>query len=134
MNTQQLLSEFILKGIRSSGPGGQHANKTSSGVELQFDIRSSSGLTSEEKDLLLRTLKSRLTKSGMLLLQCDTSRSQHRNRQIVIARCFSLLETNLETPKERKATKPTRKSKLERLESKKRTKLKKDLRKPPEHD
>ena len=81
MNQEQILNELQFKAIRSSGPGGQHANKVSSKVELSFQIAASDGLTERQKKRLLLKLGNKLSKEGVLILQCDESRSQHKNNK-----------------------------------------------------
>jgi len=132
LNKDQILTELQFKAIRSSGPGGQHANKVSSKVELSFELNTSSGLTEREKKRIQLKLESKLTKDGMLNLQCDESRSQHKNKQLVINRFFKLLEKSLIVPKSRKKSKPTRSSIEKRLKSKKIASLKKINRGKPE--
>ena len=119
MNQEQILNELQFKAIRSSGPGGQHANKVSSKVELSFQIAASDGLTERQKKRLLLKLGNKLSKEGILILQCDESRSQHKNKDLVIKRFFKLLEKSLIVPKARKKSKPTRSSIEKRLKSKK---------------
>ncbi len=132
MNTAVVISELKFKGVRSSGAGGQHVNKVSSKVELSFDLLASAGLTDDEKLRLNQKLSSRLTKSGILLLQCGDSRSQHRNKELVIKRLLEILKANLYIPKKRKTTKPSKAAIKKRLESKQRHALKKaSRRKPP---
>lgn len=118
--------------MRSSGPGGQHANKVSSKVELTYNVNDSKGLTAKEKSRLQLKLKSKLSNTGLFLLQCDESRSQHKNKELVIIRFFKVLENALKIPKKRKRTKPTRSSIEKRLTSKKKTALKKAYRGKPE--
>ena len=125
MNQEQILNELQFKAIRSSGPGGQHANKVSSKVELSFQIAASDGLTERQKKRLLLKLGNKLSKEGVLILQCDESRSQHKNKDLVIKRFFKLLEKSLIVPKARKKSKPTRSSIEKRLKSKKIASLKK---------
>ncbi|MCK5638210.1 MAG: aminoacyl-tRNA hydrolase, partial [Flavobacteriaceae bacterium] len=84
MNTDMLLKELNFKAVRSSGPGGQHANKVSSKIQLMFDVENSASFSEEEKDLLLKKLKSKLTKENILILTSEESRSQHKNKEIVI--------------------------------------------------
>lgn len=115
MNQEQILNELQFKAIRSSGPGGQHANKVSSKVELSFQIAASDGLTERQKKRLLLKLGNKLSKEGVLILQCDESRSQHKNKDLVIKRFFKLLEKSLIVPKARKKSKPTRSSIEKRL-------------------
>lgn len=85
-------SELTYKAIRSSGAGGQHVNKVSSKVSLQFDLQNSDGLTDEEKELLNKNIPTKLTKEGILLLSADESRSQFKNKELVTERLFDLLE------------------------------------------
>lgn len=106
-------------------------NKVSTKVELAFDVAASQGLSTVEKERLLLKLKSRLTKDGILQLHCDESRSQHKNRDLVVKRLFYLLKNALTVPKKRKPTKPTRSSVEKRLKSKKQAAEKKSQRKKP---
>ena len=132
LNKDQILTELQFKAIRSSGPGGQHANKVSSKVELSFELNTSNGLTEREKKRIQLKLDSKLTNDGVLILQCDESRSQHKNKQLVIKRFFKLLEKSLIVPKPRKKSKPTRSSIEKRLKGKKIASLKKINRGKPE--
>ncbi|KAB7528573.1 aminoacyl-tRNA hydrolase [Flagellimonas olearia] len=131
MNKKQIHSELQFKAVRSSGAGGQHVNKVSTKVELAFDVAASQGLSAVEKERLLLKLKSRLTKDGVLQLHCDESRSQHKNRDLVVKRLFDLLKNALIVPKKRKPTKPTRSSVEKRLKSKKQAAENKSQRKKP---
>lgn len=131
MDKKQIHSELQFKAVRSSGAGGQHVNKVSTKVELAFDVAASQGLSPVEKERLLLKLKSRLTKDGVLQLHCDESRSQHKNRDLVVKRLFDLLKNALTVPKKRKPTKPTRSSVEKRLKSKKQAAEKKSQRKKP---
>ena len=134
MDRDIILSELKFKAIRSGGPGGQHANKVSSKVEVTFDIIGSQGVTKREKNRLYLKLKSKLSKNGLLVLQCDESRSQHANKSIVIKRLLALLETSLIIPKKRRPSKPTKSSIEKRLKSKKKAALKKANRSKPRLD
>ncbi|WP_300026639.1 alternative ribosome rescue aminoacyl-tRNA hydrolase ArfB [uncultured Maribacter sp.] len=133
MNKEQILTELQFKAILSSGPGGQHANKVSSKVELSFHIENSAGLTDRQKKRLLLKLGNKLSKEGFLLLQCDESRSQHKNKELIIKRCFKLLERSLIVPKARKKSRPTRLSIEKRLKGKKIASLKKQNRGKPDY-
>ncbi|VXB44620.1 alternative ribosome rescue aminoacyl-tRNA hydrolase ArfB [Maribacter litoralis] len=133
MNQEQILTELQFKAIRSSGPGGQHANKVSSKVELAFHIEASAGLTDREKKRLILKLDNKLSKEGLLILQCDESRSQHKNKELVIKRFLKLIEKSLVVPKARKKSKPTRSSIEKRLKSKKIASLKKINRSKPDY-
>ncbi|WP_036380717.1 alternative ribosome rescue aminoacyl-tRNA hydrolase ArfB [Muricauda sp. MAR_2010_75] len=132
MNKQQVHSELQFKAVRSSGAGGQNVNKVSSKVELSFDVPASEGLSDMEKERLLQKLKTRLTNEGVLILQCDEARSQHKNKDLVIKRFFEVLKKALTVPKKRKPTKPTKSSIEKRLKTKKKTAEKKANRKPPD--
>jgi len=131
MNTETLIKELKFKAVRSGGAGGQHVNKVSSKVELQFDLQNSLAFTEEEKELLLKTLSFKLTKVNVLLLQCDESRSQHKNKEIVIKRFIELIKNALKVPKKRKATKPSKSSIQKRLDKKKKLAFNKAFRKRP---
>lgn len=127
-----LISELNFKAIRSSGAGGQHVNKTASKVELTFSLMDSSALNDEQKSMLKNSLSTRLTNDNVIILQCDESRSQHKNKALVIDRFLQLIKQGLVVPKKRKKTKVPKVVKLKRLQSKKQTAEKKAKRKPPE--
>lgn len=132
LNKKIIANEFNFKAVRASGAGGQHVNKVSSRVELSFNVQDSKGLTIREKNRLYLKLENRLTIDKTLLLQCDDSRSQHKNKDLVKKRFFDLLKKALHVPKKRKPTKPSKSSIEKRLKSKKITAQKKSSRKPPE--
>ena len=132
MEAESIIKELTFKAIRSSGAGGQHVNKVSSKVVLFFDVWKSKNLTEEEKELLSKTLHSKLTKDNILILSSDESRSQHKNKEIVIDRFYHLISNGLKIPKERKLTKRSKSSIQKRLETKKKLGLKKAYRKRPD--
>jgi len=134
MQIETILKELQFKAVRSSGPGGQHVNKTASKVEVLFDLFSSEGLTGVEKERLKTKLTTRVTKQGILSLQCSESRSQHRNKRICIERLIDLLQENIKVAKPRRKTKPSKGAIEKRLRSKKSQALKKANRKPPKID
>ena len=131
INKDALISELNFKAVRSSGSGGQNVNKVSSKIELAFNLSESEALKDEEKDRLVTKLSHRLTKDNVLMLQCDESRSQHKNKELVIERFFVIIKTGLKVPKKRKATKPTKSSIQKRIDKKKNIALKKVLRHKP---
>ena len=131
MDRLQLLKEISFKAIRSSGPGGQHVNKTASKAVISFTINTSEIFTPKEKQRLLEKLKTRISQDGSLTITCSESRSQHRNKALAIARLFSLLEKSLRVAKSRKKSRPSRNAVEKRLVSKKKHALKKANRKPP---
>lgn len=134
MNKDILQSELQFKAVRSSGAGGQNVNKVASKVELIFDLENSMGLTDDEKAMLKQTVGNRLTKEHVLLLQCEESRSQHKNKTLVIQRFFDLLKQGLIIPKKRIPTKTPRGVVKKRSKAKRKISDKKSNRKPPEMD
>src|SRR5690606_25432879 len=96
-----LLNELTFKATRSSGAGGQHVNKVSSKVELIYNLEMSSVFNEDQKERLQNKFQNRLTKEGVFILQCDESRSQHKNKELVIKRFLELIEKNLIVPKKR---------------------------------
>lgn len=134
MNSSEIIKELNFKAIRSSGAGGQHVNKVSSKIELTFDLENSNALSDREKEFLKTKLSSRLTKDNNLILFCDETRSQHRNKDLAIKRFLELLKTNLIRPKNRRKTKPTKGSIKRKTENKKRVSVKKALRRKPKLD
>ena len=132
MNPEKLILEISLKAIRSSGSGGQHVNKVSTKVILQFDVLNSLELNDEEKALIKEKLNSRLTKNGVLILQCAESRSQFKNKQLIKQRFLELIKESLIIPKDRIPTKIPRTVIKKRLTNKRQNSEKKANRKKPD--
>ena len=110
-------AELDFSAIRASGPGGQNVNKVSSAIHLRYSIPDSS-LPEEIKQRLLALSDQRITADGVVVIKAQTTRSQEQNRQDAIERLQALVDSVAVLPKPRKATKPTRSSKLKRLDSK----------------
>ena len=122
------LEEIALRASRSSGPGGQHANVTASRIEAVFEIASSAALTDEEKARLAARYGERVTAVA------QDARGQARNRELALERLRRKLAEGLRVPEARRATKPPRGAREERLEEKRRTSERKRTRRPPEID
>ena len=105
--------------IRASGPGGQNVNKTSSAVELRFEAERSPSLSEPVKKRLKKIAGTKWTKDGAIVLKCDETRHQVRNREIVLKRLKEMIKKSLLTPKKRLATRPTLASNRRRLTAKK---------------
>ena len=105
--------------IRASGPGGQNVNKTSSAVELRFEAERSPSLSEPVKKRLKKIAGTKWTKDGAIVLKCDETRHQVRNREIVLKRLKEMIKKSLVTPKKRLATRPTLASNRRRLTTKK---------------
>jgi ribosome-associated protein len=121
--------EFIITASRSSGPGGQHVNKVNTQIQLRFNVSNSALLEEKEKMVLLYKLRHQLTRSGDLLINSQTERSQIKNKTVAINKFYTLLENLLVPPKRRIATHPTPTSNTKRLERKKKHGEKKLFRK-----
>ncbi|MEX0981873.1 MAG: alternative ribosome rescue aminoacyl-tRNA hydrolase ArfB [Bacteroidales bacterium] len=127
----KLLNEIRIQTSRSSGPGGQHVNKTESKVELYWNLEGSQLFTPGQKTRLRKRLKSRLTAEGVLIMTSQATPSQVRNREIVTQRFLELVKKMLKPPKKRIATKPSRSAVEKRLKQKRATGEKKRRRGGP---
>ncbi|MGE5565707.1 MAG: alternative ribosome rescue aminoacyl-tRNA hydrolase ArfB [Parcubacteria group bacterium] len=126
--------EIDIKAARASGPGGQHVNKTSTAIELRFDVAHSPSLAEDVKARLAKIAGSRMTQEGELLIFAQTHRSQEMNRQDAIGRLVALIQKAAEAPKPRKRTRPTKASRERRLAAKTRRSSVKAMRGRPEPD
>jgi ribosome-associated protein len=119
LKNRDLEKEFIFSASRSGGPGGQNVNKVSTKVELRFNILSSCSFSDDEKTLISIKLKNRINKEGELLIISQVERSQLGNKEVVTEKFYDLISRALTIPKKRKSTRPSKASKLRRLEEKK---------------
>lgn len=119
MDYEALHKEIKYRTSRSSGAGGQNVNKVSTKVELLFNVDSSEVLTNSQKEKINKKLGNRINVEGVLLLQCEETRSQLKNKQIAFTRFAELLKEALKPVKKRKPSKPSKSAIKKRLDNKK---------------
>ncbi|MGI8505990.1 MAG: alternative ribosome rescue aminoacyl-tRNA hydrolase ArfB [Solirubrobacteraceae bacterium] len=122
------LREVSVRASRSSGPGGQHANKTSSRIEVTFDVASSSALSDEQKRRIIARLGPRV------VAVAQDARSQTRNRELALQRLARRLSAALTVGRPRHATRPSKASVKRRLAAKRRQAERKRDRRPPREE
>ncbi|MEM7503126.1 MAG: alternative ribosome rescue aminoacyl-tRNA hydrolase ArfB [Pseudomonadota bacterium] len=127
-------SELDFSAIRAAGPGGQHVNKTSSAVELRFDVRASEALTDAQREKILATADRRVTGAGVIVIKAQSARSQLKNKNDAIARLVDLLRTALRDAPPRVPTATPRAQKERRRRDKAKRSAVKNARKPPPED
>ena len=114
-------SELEVRTSRSSGPGGQHVNKTETAVELRLDVGPSGSLSNNDRERIVAALAPRLAGAdSTLIVRASSHRSQRRNLEEARERMAALLARALAPRKARRATKPTRGSQKRRLDAKRR--------------
>jgi ribosome-associated protein len=119
------ISEITLRVSRSSGPGGQHAQKSSTRVEALFEVEASTALTDTQKRRVV-------ARAGPVLRAvAQDERSQSRNRELAVERLVAKLREALAVPRRRVATRPGKAAKERRRDSKQRRARTKALRRPP---
>jgi ribosome-associated protein len=122
------LAEVSLQASRSSGPGGQHANKTESRIEASFDVAASGTLDDAQKARVTARC------GPVVRAVAQDARGQARNRALALERLAGRLARALEVPRVRRATKPTKASRTRRLEVKRRDAQRKSERRRPTDD
>jgi ribosome-associated protein len=126
MDADSIRSEVAFRFSRSSGPGGQHAQKSSTRVEALFDVEESAALTATEKRRVLERL------GPVVRAVAQDERSQLRNRELATDRIVEQLREATRVRRKRRETKPTAASRERRLEGKRRRGATKRLRRPPD--
>ena len=123
--------ELLFEAIRAQGAGGQHVNKSSTAIQLRYDIANGT-LPEPYRTRLLALRDRRITKDGVIVIKAQQHRSQEQNRNEALARLRELIESVLHTPKTRRATRPTRSAAQRRINAKKRRGEIKKLRQNPD--
>jgi len=117
--------------IRASGPGGQNVNKVSSAVQMRFDARISPSLPNEVSIRLQKLAGSKLTGDGVIVITANRHRTQEMNKRDAVARLVEMIAKAAVAPIKRRATKPTKASKENRLQAKSRRSGVKSMRARP---
>ncbi len=122
------VDEIVLRASRSSGPGGQHANVTSSRIEASFDVAASETLDEGQKARVTARC------GPVVRAVAQDARSQSRNRALALERLAGRIARALEVQRPRRPTKPTRASRTRRLDAKRRASERKSARRRPSGD
>ena len=125
-------SEITFRTSRSGGPGGQHVNKVETRVELLFDVRRSPSLSGIQRERILEKLSTRIDSGGVIHVVASASRSQWENKERAIEAFVALVRDSLKVRPVRKKTRPSASARERRLLHKKRRRLAKLLRRPPQ--
>lgn len=126
--------ELVCKASRSSGPGGQNVNKTSTKAVVRWNVRSATGIRDDVKGRFVARFASRITAAGDILITSDRHRDQPRNLEDCIAKLRAMLEEVATAPIKRKATRPGRAARERRIQSKKTRGAVKSLRRHVDSD
>ena len=121
-------TELDVRASRASGAGGQHVNKTSTRIEVTWNVASSPSLSDAERTRVLTRLASRISDGGELRVVASDTRSQLQNRELAEGRLAELVRHALVVPKARRKTRPSRAAKQARLDAKRITSQKKTRR------
>lgn len=114
----RLIEEITFRTSRSSGKGGQNVNKVETRVEAMLNVTGSNALTPAEKQLLALRLRNRISKEGILAVDCQESRSQMRNKQMAVEMLLRLIHRALTVQKRRIVTKMSAGAKQQRMQQK----------------
>jgi ribosome-associated protein len=128
------VEELVFRASRAGGPGGQHVNKTSTRMEVLWDVGRSPALDSPRRARLLERLQSRMDADGILRVVAGERRSQRQNRLAAAVRLQALVDEALYDPPPRKRTRPPRRAREQRLEQKRRRSGTKTLRRRVRQD
>lgn len=131
ISEEEIAREVRFRTSRSGGKGGQHVNKVATKAEAYLDIPNASCFSSDQKELLLKKLASKLTVQGVLQVTSEEERSQLLNKERAMKKLVALLRKALKPVKPRKATRPTRSSVEKRLQQKALRSLQKESRRKP---
>lgn len=118
MNFARVVFEVKIVAVRSRGPGGQNVNKVSSAAQLFWNFHDSEALTLSEKALVRNRLRNMINSENQVYLRADEFRDLERNKARVLEKLEAFLLSALHKPKPRRATKPTRASKVRKLDGK----------------
>ena len=124
--------EIRFEFVRAAGPGGQKVNKSSSAVQLRFDLLRSPSFPEEVRSRLVTLAGRRLSEEGILVIEAKRFRSQERNRQDAVNRLCGLIRQAARKPRHRRPTRPSGAAKERRLQEKKRRSVLKKQRGRPE--
>lgn len=110
--------ELEITASRAGGPGGQHVNKTSTRITVRWNARNTNALHDEQKERMLQKLQPHLTSDGDLIIHNSSSRSQHQNKEMALARLAQEIRNALYVPKKRMATHVSKNAQEARLHAK----------------
>ena len=112
------MSEIRMTAVRSRGAGGQNVNKVATAIHLRFDVQASDAIPDRIKHRLRQLSDHRITDDGVIVIKSQAHRSQERNRQAALSRLAELILSTTRVSKRRIKTKPSRRAKQKRLDSK----------------
>lgn len=128
-------SELEITTSRAGGPGGQHVNKSDTRITVRWNVKTTTVLSPEQKERIMRNLQTRLTSDGDLLVHNSQTRSQQDNKQLALMQLAHIVSKALHVPKKRMATRATQAARETRLQKKTyRSALKKTRSKKHYHD